>query len=44
MILLGHWRGEAVKFSLPAGADPELAEAAIVQTGCAGPVLAAAKR
>ena len=44
MILLGHWRGEAAKFSPPAGGDPGLAEAAIVQTTGAGPVLAAARR
>jgi hypothetical protein len=44
MILLGHWRGEAAKFPLPAGRDPDLAEAAIVQTTDAGPVLAAARR
>ena len=42
MILLGHWRGEAAKFPLPAMEDPDLAEAAIVQTAEAGPVLAAA--
>jgi hypothetical protein len=44
MILLGHWLGEAAKFSQPAGGDPGLAEAAIVQTTGAGPVLAAARR
>jgi hypothetical protein len=44
MILLGRWRGEAVKFPLPAAEDPDLAEAAIVQTAGAGPVLAAARR
>jgi hypothetical protein len=44
MILLGHWRGEAATFPLPIGGDPELAEAAIVQTAGAGPVLAAARQ
>jgi hypothetical protein len=44
MILLGHWRGEAAKFPIPAGGDSELAEAAIVQSAGAGPVLAAARR
>jgi hypothetical protein len=45
MILLGHWQGEAVKFSQPANSgDPGLAETAIVQTTGAGPVLAAARR
>ena len=43
MVLLGHWRGEAATYSLPAG-DPTLAEAAIVQGDGAGPILAAAKR
>ena len=43
MILLGHWRGAAAKFPLPAMEDPDLAEAAIVQTAGAGPVLAAAR-
>ena len=43
MVLLGHWRGEAATFSVPAG-DPTLAEAAIVQADGAGPILAAAKR
>jgi hypothetical protein len=44
MILLGHWRGEAASFALPAGGDPELAEAVIVQTAGAGPVIAAARQ
>ena len=44
MISLGHWRGEAAKFPLPAAEDPDLAEAAIVQTARAGPVLSAARR
>jgi hypothetical protein len=44
MILLGHWQGEAAKFSQPPDGDPDLAEAAIVQTTGAGPVLAAARR
>jgi hypothetical protein len=44
MIVLGNWRGEAASFPLPAADDPELAEAVIVQTAGAGPVLAAARR
>jgi hypothetical protein len=44
LILLGHWRGEAASFPLPVAGDAELAEAAIVQTAGAGPVLAAARR
>jgi hypothetical protein len=44
MVLLGHWRGKAASFPLPAGGDPELTEAAIVQTAGAGPVLAATRQ
>jgi hypothetical protein len=44
MVLLGKWRGEAATFAAPAGADPGLAEAAIVQASGAGPILAAARR
>jgi hypothetical protein len=44
MVLLGEWRGEPARFSLPAGGDSGLAEAAIVQANGAGPILAAAKR
>jgi hypothetical protein len=44
MVLLGKWRGDAATFSAPAGSDPSLAEAAIVQANGAGPILAAAKR
>jgi hypothetical protein len=43
MVLLGKWQGEAASFPAPAG-SPDLAEAAIVQTNGAGPILAAAKR
>jgi hypothetical protein len=43
VILLGHRRGEAAKFPLPAAEDPDLAEAVIVQTAGAGPVIAAAR-
>jgi hypothetical protein len=43
MILLGHWRGEAASFPLPAGGNT-LAEAAIVQASGGGSVLAAARR
>jgi hypothetical protein len=44
MVLLGHWKGDAAVFPLPAASDPGLAEAAIVQASGAGAVLAAAKR
>jgi hypothetical protein len=44
MILLGKWKGGAATFPLPGGSDSGLAEAAIVQAGRAGPILAAAKR
>jgi hypothetical protein len=44
MVLIGHWHGEPATFPLPGGGDPSLAEAAIVQAGGAGPILAAAKR
>ena len=43
MILLGHWRGEAAIFPVPAS-EAELAEAAIVQAAESGPILVAAKR
>jgi hypothetical protein len=36
MILLGHWRGDAASFPLPAGENAELAEAAIVQASGGG--------
>jgi hypothetical protein len=44
LVLLGRWRGEAASFSLPASSGAGLAEAAIVQTVGAGPILAAARR
>jgi len=44
MVLLGRWKGGAASYPIPAGGDPVLAEAAIVQTAGAGPVIAAAKR
>ncbi len=44
MVLLGKWQGEAATFFLPAGSDPSLADAAIVQASGAGPILSAAKR
>jgi hypothetical protein len=44
MILLGHWRGSAENFPLPAGDEQGLAEAVLVQAAGAGPILAAAKR
>ncbi len=43
LVLLGHWDGEAASFPAPAAAAG-LAEAVIVQTAGAGPILAAAKR
>ncbi len=43
MILLGHWRGPAETFPLPAGGEAGLADAVIVQAAEAGPILAAAK-
>ncbi len=44
MVLIGKWKGQAATFPAPSGGDPSLAEAAIVQTSGAGPILAAAKR
>ena len=44
MVLLGKWRGEAASFPAPAGSDPSLAEAVLVQASGAGPIIAAAKR
>ena len=44
MILVGHWRGPAETLPLPAGAEGRLADAVIVQSVGAGPILAAAKR
>src|SRR6202020_273671 len=43
MVLLGEWQGEAATFPVPGG-DTSLAEAALVQAGGAGPLLAAAER
>jgi hypothetical protein len=44
MVFLGKWRGEAAAFPLPPAGDTSLAEAAIVQTNGAGPILGVAKR
>ncbi len=44
MVLIGHWRGEAATFPLPAGDGAGLADAVLVQTAGAGPILAAARR
>ena len=44
MILLGHRRGVAAAFPLPAGGEQTFAEAALVQAAGAGPILAAARR
>ena len=43
MILIGHWRGAADSFPIPAGGEAGLADAAIVQAAGGGPILAAAK-
>jgi len=43
MTLLGRWTGQAQSFALPAAGEG-LAEAVIVQTSGAGPILAAARR
>ncbi len=43
MALIGRWDGRAASFPVPAGTSG-LAEAAIVQSAGAGPILAAAKR
>jgi hypothetical protein len=43
MVLLGHWNGEAERLVLPRPSDAGLAEAVLVQTAGAGPILAAAK-
>ena len=43
LVRLGAWNGQAARFALPAGADPNLRAAVLVQTGGAGPILAAAK-
>lgn len=40
---LGHWNGQAASYRIPAPAAPGLATAILVQTGVAGPILAAAK-
>ncbi len=44
MILLGRWHGQPAAFPLPAGGEQNFAEAAIVQSAGAGPILAAARR
>jgi len=43
LVRLGGWSGQPARFSLPAGADPALRTAILVQTAGAGPILAAAK-
>jgi len=43
MILLGHWNGETERLALPPPSRPGLADAVLVQTSGAGPILAAAK-
>ena len=43
MLLLGHWSGAAERLALPPASDPRLADAILVQTSAAGPILAAAK-
>ncbi len=44
MVLLGRWRGLAETLPLPEGGEGALADAVLVQTGGAGPILAAARR
>ena len=44
IVVLGRWHGQAARFPLPGGDGGGLAEAAIVQTAGAGPILAAARR
>jgi hypothetical protein len=43
LVLLGHWSGAAERLPLPPASDPRLADAVLVQTAGAGPILAAAK-
>jgi len=43
LVRLGGWNGQAARFNLPAGADPALRTAILVQAAGAGPILAAAK-
>ena len=40
---LGHWSGRSASYRIPPPATPGLATAILVQTGVAGPILAAAK-
>ena len=43
LVRLGRWTGAAARFTLPAGQDPNLSTAILVQTAGAGPILAAAR-
>ena len=43
LVLLGQWRGEPVRFDLPAKNDPRLLDAVLVQAAGTGPILAAVK-
>nr|QQZ49837.1 DUF1223 domain-containing protein [Phenylobacterium glaciei] len=43
MTRLGAYTGQALTYRLPAGADPRLKTAILVQAGPGGPILAAAK-
>jgi hypothetical protein len=43
LVRLGGWNGKAAHFNLPASPDPALRSAVLVQTGGAGPILAAAR-
>ena len=43
LVRLGAWNGQAAHFAIPASRDPALSTAVLVQTGGAGPILAAAK-
>ncbi len=43
MLLVGRWSGAAERLALPPASDSRLADAVLVQTSAAGPILAAAK-
>jgi hypothetical protein len=42
-VSLGLWKGQAAAYAVPSATDPNLATAILVQSGVAGPILAAAK-
>ena len=43
LVRLGRWTGTAERFALPPASEPGLAQAVLLQTSGAGPILAAAK-